>query len=103
MASLLKQHDFDVSTAHSGQVGIETARHLAPDIVIVDLMMPGVDGWEVCRTIRTFSQVPILVISAVTDSARVMRALDEGATDYLIKPVPPGLIIARLKKLVQKF
>lgn len=101
--AVLKRQAFEVLTAHSGRAGIEAARHLEPEIVILDLMMPGVDGWEVCRTIRTFSQVPILVMSAVTDSARVMRALDEGANDYLIKPVPPGVIIARLNKLIQKF
>jgi DNA-binding response OmpR family regulator len=97
----LEQEGFEVYVANSGSEGIQAAREVEPDVVMVDLMMPIVDGWQVCREIRTFSQVPILVLSAVIDTQMVMRALDEGATDYLVKPVPPGTMISHLKKLTQ--
>ena len=100
---MLSPQGFEIFVANSGSDGIAAAHQLEPDVVVLDLMMPGVDGWEVCRTIRTFSQVPILVLSAVIDSERVVRALKQGASDYLVKPVPPGVIISRLRKLANSF
>lgn len=90
---------FAVFVANSGREGIETVQQVEPDIIMLDLMMPGLSGWEVCRIVRTFSQVPILVVSAVADSQGVMQALDAGADEYLLKPLPPGVLIPRLKKL----
>ncbi len=92
---------FEVFVAHSGAAGIETTRQLQPDVIILDLMMPGISGWEACQVIRTFSQVPILIVSAVIDSNGVMQALDAGADDYLLKPVPLGVLISHLKKLIR--
>ena len=94
-----EQENFEVRVVNSGLDGIQAARDMEPDVIVLDLMMPGIDGWEVCREIRTFSRTPILVLSAVVDSEMVMRALDEGATDYLVKPVPPGAVISHLRKL----
>ena len=99
LKATLVRAGFDVFIASSGVKAVEAARQLNPDVVVLDLMMPAMDGWEVCQTIRTFSQVPILILSAVIDSPRVMRALDAGANDYLIKPAPEGVLIARVKKL----
>ena len=100
LSLVLRPEGYDVSVAHSGPEGIELTRQSPPDIIILDLMMPEVDGWHVCRTIRTFSEVPILVLSAVVDSTQVKRALDEGADDYLAKPAPLSLLISRLRDLV---
>lgn len=97
----LDPDSFEVFVANSGSEGIETTRQLKPDVIVLDLMMPGMSGWEVCRTIRTFSQVPILVLSAVIDSERVTRALDDGADDYLVKPVPTGMLASRIKRLMK--
>lgn len=94
---------FAIFVANSGGEGIETVRQVEPDVIMLDLMMPGISGWDVCRTIRTFSQTPILVVSAVIDSQGVMQALEAGADDYLLKPLPQGmLLISRLKKLAQR-
>ena len=98
----IPQQDFEVFTANSGPEGIETMRQMQPDVIVLDLMMPDMDGWQVCREIRSFSQVPILVISAIVDSQQVMRALDEGADDYLVKPIVPEVLISRLKRLVRQ-
>ena len=97
---ILTAHAFEVSTANTGLGAIEFVRRQVPDAIVLDLMMPDLDGWEVCREIRTFSQVPILVLSAVVDSEGVMRALEEGANDYLVKPVPAGVLVSNLRRLI---
>ena len=97
----LERNEFDVSTADSGSTGIEVARQLSPDVILLDLMMPGIDGWEVCTAIREFSQAPILIFSAVINPELVTRALDLGADDYLVKPAPPGVVASRLKRLAR--
>lgn len=93
---------FEVFTANSGPEGIESVRKFQPDVVVLDLMMPDMDGWQICQEVRTFSQVPILVLSAVVDSQRMKRALDAGADEYLVKPAPEGALVSHLKKLVQQ-
>ena len=103
MLQFIMSHEgFEVFTANSGSEGIEAVRKLQPDVLVVDLMMPGMDGWQVCQEVRTFSQVPILVLSAVVDSQKVTRALDAGADDYLVKPAPEGALASRLKRLVRQ-
>ncbi len=97
----LPGHLFEVHVAHSGAEGIEAARQLQPAVIMLDLMMPGISGWEACRAIRAFSQTPILVVSAVVDSSGVTQALDAGADDYLLKPIPTGVLISHLKRLIQ--
>jgi two-component system response regulator ResD len=74
----------------------------SPDVIILDLMMPGMDGWQVCSQIRTFSSVPILILSALHSPGLVASALDAGADDYLVKPVPSGVLIAHLNKLTRR-
>ena len=101
-SELLTLEGFEVSVANLGVKGIELARQFQPDVIMLDLMMPGMTGWEVCRKIRTFSDVPILMISAVVDSDGVMQALEEGANDYLVKPVPGGVLVSRLKRLARQ-
>ncbi len=99
---LLKTHGFDVLTANTGEDGVATTRKDSPDVVILDLMMPGMDGWQVCNQIRMFSTVPILVLSALDSPGIVASALDAGADDYLVKPVPSGVLIAHLNKLTRR-
>jgi len=102
LAGMLAGPEFEVHTFNSGHQGIEAARQLEPDIILLDLMMPGINGWEVCQKIRTFSQVPILILSAVTGSDKVMRALDEGANAYLVKPIPKSVLISNIKMLLEQ-
>ncbi len=99
LQGMLKTTNFEVVTANSGAEGVEAVRQLNPDVVILDLMMPGMNGWDACRAIRAFSQVPILILSAVTNSDKVLRALDEGANDYLVKPAPKGVLISHIRNL----
>jgi DNA-binding response OmpR family regulator len=102
LKEMLTRADFEVSTTTSGSEGIEAVRQQEPDVVVLDLIMPGVSGWEVCRTIRTFSQVPILILSAATGTDKVLQALDEGANDYLVKPTPKNVLISRVRMLAKQ-
>jgi DNA-binding response OmpR family regulator len=99
---LLKTHGFNVLTANTGEEGVAIARKESPDVIILDLMMPGMDGWQVCNQIRKFSTVPIVVFSALDSPGMVASALDAGADDYLVKPVPSGVLIAHLNKLTRR-
>ncbi len=100
LAQMVKFSGFEAHTENSGAAGVEAVRRLNPDVVVLDLMMPGMSGWDVCKEIRTFSQVPILVLSAVTDSQLVMQSLDNGADGYLVKPVPEKVLISHIKELL---
>ena len=102
LKDILEQRDFQVLTAHSSDEGMETIRRSNPDIVVLDLYLPETDGWQICRSIREFSPVPILVLSALNKPGTVAEALDEGADDYLIKPVPGGILVAHLNNLTRR-
>jgi len=102
LRTLLRGRDFQVRAIFSGEEGIDACRDDAPDVVILDLLMPEMDGWEVCERIRTFSDVPIMILSALGAPASVARALDAGADDYLIKPVHASLLASRLNALVRR-
>lgn len=102
MSMLLKTFGFEVIATNSGSDGITLARETNPNVVLLDLMMPDVDGWQVCKTIRQVSNVPILILSAINDPRMVASVLDAGADDFLVKPVPSGVLVAHIKKLVRR-
>ena len=99
---ILEPKAFEVFTAKTAEEGIEAARWKSPDVIVLDLHIPERDGWQVCRSIRQFSKTPILVLSALNKPGAVAQALDEGADDYLIKPVPSGVLVAHLKNLTRR-
>lgn len=90
---------FKVTAANSGREGIEAVRQHEPDAIILDLMIPDIDGWQVCRAIREFSQIPILVLSAVVDPEKVELVKRQGANEYLAKPAGLDQLVASLHKL----
>lgn len=96
---VLEPEDFNLSVASTGTMGVEDTRRLAPDVIILDLLVPEMDGWQVCKEIREFSQAPILVLSAISKPGMVAQALDEGADDYLLKPVTSSVLVAHIKRL----
>jgi DNA-binding response OmpR family regulator len=102
LSLLLKSHGLEIFTSNNGEEGLQLVRAINPDIIILDLMMPGKDGWEVCREVRSFSTVPIIILSALDNPGMVASALDAGADDYLIKPVPSGVLIAHLNNLTRR-
>jgi DNA-binding response OmpR family regulator len=99
---ILEPKDFQVMAVNSSDEGVQAVQRLAPDVVLLDLHRPGVDGWKICRSIRALSPVPILVLSALNKPGTVAEALDEGADDYLIKPVPGGVLAAHLNNLARR-
>lgn len=102
LRTLLRGQDFQIKAVFSGEEGVQACRDDPPDVIILDLLMPEMDGWEVCERIREFSEVPILILSALGSPASVARALDAGADDYLIKPIHASLLASRLRTLVRR-
>ncbi|MBI3165917.1 MAG: response regulator transcription factor [Anaerolineales bacterium] len=102
MSMLLKTFGFEVLTTNNGLEGIRLVKEFEPNVVLLDLMMPDVDGWQVCKSIRKTSNVPILVLSALNEPRMVASVLDAGADDFLVKPVPSGVLVANIKKLIRR-
>jgi two-component system response regulator MtrA len=99
---LLRSHGLQVITSCDGQTGIQLAKSESPDIILLDLMMPGIDGWEVCKSIRAEMNTPIAILSAINDPLIISSALDAGADDYMVKPIPSGVLIAHINNLARR-
>ncbi len=97
VALYLKTAGFEVQTAVTGPEGVSKAVAWSPHLVILDLMLPGLDGWEVCRQIRRTSRVPILMVTARGEEDDRLRGFEEGADDYVVKPFLPRELVARVK------
>lgn len=98
----LTQVGFQVWIAGNGRDGLALAREKQPDVVVLDIMMPQMDGWEVCRVLRRESTVPILMLTALGDEVDRILGLELGADDYLTKPFSTRELIARLKALLRR-
>ncbi len=99
---LLDPNQFDVLTANSGKSGIKLAIESNPDVIMIDLFMPEMDGLTVCDEIRKFSNVPILILTAISKPGTLSEALEHGADDYLIKPIKSSVLIAHLRRLARR-
>jgi DNA-binding response OmpR family regulator len=102
MSMLLKTFGFEVTTTNIAEEGLRLVHEFEPHIILLDLMMPDIDGWQVCKRIRKTSNVPILVLSALNEPRMVASVLDAGADDFLVKPVPSGVLVANIKKLLRR-
>ncbi len=102
LSLLLKSQGFEVAASNNSGDGLNMIRENPPDLVVLDLMMPEVDGWEVCRAVRAFSQVPIIILSALNDPSMIASVLDAGADDYLTKPTPSRVLVAHINRLVKR-
>ena len=100
--SALTAHGYAVAVAEDGATALETIASWAPDAVVLDLVMPGVDGFDVLRETRTWSPVPIIVLSARGGEADKVAALDQGADDYLTKPFGMAELLARLRVMLRR-
>lgn len=99
----LTYEGYHVTEAYDGYRGLRLARENPPDLVILDVMMPGMDGWEVCRRLREVSDVPILMLTARDEIADRVRGLDVGADDYLVKPFALEELLARVRALLRRY
>ena len=102
MQAVLTANDYDVLLARTGAMGESMIASHCPDVIILDLGLPDVDGMEILRKVRRWSKVPILVVSARTHERDKVEALDAGADDYLIKPFAMDELLARLRVLTRK-
>ena len=93
---------YDVETADDGESALRAAREQEPDAVILDLMLPGIDGLEVCRRLRTVSDVPILMLTARDTVPDRVTGLDAGADDYMVKPIVLDELLARLRAIFRR-
>jgi DNA-binding response OmpR family regulator len=98
----LKQDGFRVISASDGQAALERAFHDQPALMVLDLMLPKLDGWEVCKRIRAESDLPILMLTARDDDIDKIVGLELGADDYLTKPFNPRELVARVKAILRR-
>lgn len=99
----LELSDFEVTIENTGDKGLETALAGSFDLVILDLMLPGVDGFEVCKQIREEKDIPIIMVSAKKDDIDKIRGLGLGADDYMTKPFSPSELVARVKAHMARY
>ena len=98
----LERHGYDVTTAEDGLEAIESFEKIHPDAVMLDIMLPGLDGISVCRRIRETSTVPIVMVSARGDALDVVLGLEAGADDYVTKPFDTQVLVARLRAVLRR-
>lgn len=98
----LHQDGFRVSIASDGVSGLKLARSLGPDLIVLDLMLPGMDGIDICRTVRAESSVPIIILTARSTEDEVLRGLELGADDYISKPFSPREVVARVRTVLRR-
>jgi two-component system OmpR family response regulator len=98
----LSGYEFAVELVTRGDAALERFKAIAPDVVVLDLMLPGLDGMVVCRKIRELSAVPILILTAREDSYDEISGLEQGADDFVNKPVQPRVLLARLRALLRR-
>ncbi len=99
----LELSGFQVEIENDGEKGLEAAMNGSFDLIILDLMLPGLDGFEICRRIRDEKNIPILMVSAKKDDIDKIRGLGLGADDYMTKPFSPSELVARVKAVLRRY
>jgi len=97
VASTLKQEGYQVLTAADGQEGLRQMYQGHPDLLILDIIMPAMDGWTVCQRVREVSNIPIIMLTAQSEPEEIVKGLDLGADDYLVKPFEMSVLLARVR------
>lgn len=102
LSEYCKKNNFTVNTVFDGEAALKEIEENEFDIVLLDVMMPKKDGFDVCREVRTFSNVPIIMITARGEDYEKIMGLEIGADDYIVKPFSPGEIIARINAILRR-
>jgi len=102
VSSYLEHEGFTVLRAADGPTALQLAREHAPDLVVLDLLLPGLDGLEVCRRLRTFSDAYVIMLTAKTEAVDRIVGLEVGADDYLTKPFSPRELVARVRAMLRR-
>lgn len=98
----LEKDGFRVISAADGPSALASARREKPDLIVLDLMLPGMDGWEVCRTLRRDTDTPIIMLTARSEESDQIVGLELGADDYVTKPFSPRTLVARVRALLRR-
>lgn len=98
----LSRHGHEVAAVPDGESGLQRAEAGGVDVVVLDLMLPGIDGFQTCRQIRKVSQVPIIMLTARGDDFDIITGLEAGADDYVVKPVQPTVLDARIRAVLRR-
>ena len=102
LQNYLRASGYEATAAYDGREALRMIKERAPDAVILDWMLPGLDGIGVCQAVRAFSEVPILMLTARIDEVDRLLGLDTGADDYVCKPFAPREVIARVRALLRR-
>lgn len=102
LAFTLRRAGFDIVTAHDGLTALEVWRQEGPDVIVLDLNLPRLDGMAVCRRIRSESQVPIIILTVRAGESEVVEGLQLGADDYMVKPFSPRELVARVQAVLRR-
>lgn len=102
VASYLRREQFEVSLAHNGADALALAREIDPDVVVLDLALPGIDGLEVCRQLRAFSDAYVVMLTARDTELDTIVGLSVGADDYVTKPFSPRELLARIRAMLRR-
>ena len=98
----LERDGYKVIVAYDGRLALQMARSESPDLIVLDLMLPEVSGWDVCRTLRTESNVPIIMLTALDDDSDKIVGLELGADDYVVKPFNPKELVSRVRAVLRR-
>jgi len=101
-AMYLEVEGFEISIIDDGSLALDAIKNTKPDLIILDLMLPGMSGIEICKLAREFYQQPILVLTACDDDVSEVSLLKMGADDYLVKPLRPHVLVARMEALLRR-
>ena len=99
----LEKEGFEVEMADRGDTAVEKLKTFAPNLILLDLMLPGMDGWQVCREVRKTSNVPIIMLTAKDETFDKVLGLELGADDYMVKPFDTKELVARIKAVLRRF
>jgi DNA-binding response OmpR family regulator len=102
LALYLGEAGYDVQSVHDGRSALDAVDERPPQLIVLDLMLPGMDGWEVCRRIRQTSDLPIIILSARQEEEDRLLGLGLGADDYVVKPFSPREIVLRVKAILRR-
>lgn len=98
----LERNGFNVEIAHDGLDGLQKMYMLEPDLMLVDIAMPKLNGWELCQRVREISDVPVILLSATSSNEHTIRGLNLDADDFLTKPISPNILTARINAILRR-
>jgi len=102
LKAYLEREGYQVSAAYDGSSALESMRKNPPDLVVLDLMLPGISGWDVCRQLRRDSNIPVIMLTARDETAEKIIGLELGADDYVTKPFDPKEVVSRIKAVLRR-